>query len=514
MQVASLGGSDAAVDHFRPLGPCIDPWQTRRGPTLTSLLEIPPPRRLGRYQLLERIAVGGMAEVYKAVALGLSGFEKTVVVKRLLPQHHRDQELLTMFVDEARLLGRLRHPNIAEVYDIDTEGNEYFFALEYVDGVELRDLLSEVPAESLALSDAVRVTLELARALGYAHSLQDVDAGPLGIVHRDISPSNVLISQEGAVKLVDFGVAKWRSQRSETRHGVLKGKVNYMSPEQCRGEHLDSRSDVFALGVLLYEMSVGTRPFESSSDFETLKAIAEGHYILPCAKLAGFPVALEKICASMLELDRERRLSDMSQVANALQEFACDAGLDLDPKALAMKATAAKQRLGLSGQRKFEQSSHGFEVGAGPLRLTLDRTATATATMESFATSKPPNRLTVLWLGALAAVVGTAISLLWIAPSYQSALRARTSVVAPAPIAIVPAVTVPDVMPVTAVGSPLTAAAPTPVRHQPKRNGAANVGATLQNRRASLPAAGERSKANPQLPTTAAVWDPDSPVPP
>jgi len=476
---------------------------------LSSLLETPPPRRLGRYQLLERIAVGGMAEVYRAVALGLSGFEKTVVIKRLLPQHHRDQELLTMFVDEARLLGRLRHPNIAEVYDIDHEGNEYFFALEYVDGVELRDLLNEVPAAPLSLSDAVLVTLELARALGYAHGLQDVDAGPLGIVHRDISPSNVLISQEGAVKLVDFGVAKWRSQRSETRHGVLKGKVNYMSPEQCRGEPLDNRSDVFALGVLLYEMSVGVRPFEGSSDFETLKAIAEGHYIAPSKKVVVYPVALEKICVSMLELDREQRPSDMGQVVNALQEYAAVAQLDLNAKQLAQKATAAKLRLERSGQRACEQVSCDFEVANAPLRLSIDRTATASATMESFATASEKERkepvrterssVRMLGLGVLALAAGTAAVIMWARPWRHVVLPAPKLIVehVGTPATIVPLPVVPALQPTNPSVSEAVAVFPTTV-HRPVR------------RIAPV----DTVKAVPRLPNAAAVWDTDSPVPP
>jgi serine/threonine protein kinase len=488
---------------------------------LSSLLETPAPRRLGRYQLLERIAVGGMAEVYRAVALGLSGFEKTVVIKRLLPQHHRDQELLTMFIDEARLLGRLRHPNIAEVYDIDHEGNEYFFALEYVDGVELRDLLNVAP---LSLSDAVLVTLDLAQALGYAHSLQDGDAGPLGIVHRDISPSNVLISQEGSVKLVDFGVAKWRSQRSETRHGVLKGKVNYMSPEQCRGEPLDKRSDVFALGVLLYEMSVGVRPFEGSSDFETLKAIAEGHYLAPRARLATYPAELERICGSMLELDREQRLGDMSEVASALRGFASGLGLNLDSKSLATKASETKLHLEHSGQRASEQSASGIDVDYGALRLSIDRTATATSTIESFATAgvqeskmvarRPVAGVPALGLGVLTLLVGTAIALFWMRPQDKAAsLSIPPALVSPIPA---PSTNVPATIQVAQVApeAKVVVPPPPPVRRSPKRSGSLNSGETAQKRLNNAQSPHETSKSVLKRPATAAVWDPDSPLPP
>lgn len=296
------------------------------------------PRRLGRYRLRERLAVGGMAEVYKAVAEGLSGFEKTVVVKRLLPQHRRDQELLTMFVDEARLLGRLRHPNIAEVYDIACEGDEYFFALAFIDGVDLRALLDDNEGAPLPLEEALWIVREVARALAYAHDLCDEDGRPLGIVHRDVTPSNVLIETSGAVKLVDFGVAKWRAQRSETRHGVLKGKVNYMSPEQCRGEPLDHRSDVFALGVMLYVLTVGDQPFAAPSDFETLKAIAEGRFASPSERRPGYPAPLEAIVQGALALAPQERTPDMHVLAAQLTSVISDDGFARGAAGLALRA--------------------------------------------------------------------------------------------------------------------------------------------------------------------------------
>src|SRR3954447_17549188 len=251
--------------------------------------------RLGRYRLVRRLAVGGMAEVYLAVAEGLSGFEKRVVIKRLLPQHAKEGELLAMFLDEARLVATLRHPNIGEVYDVGAEGSDYFFAMEHIAGRDVRDLLSARYAEPLPLAEALAVVTGVAEGLHHAHEQRDEEGRLLDIVHRDVSPSNVLVSISGQVKLIDFGVAKWGAQRTETRHGVLKGKCAYMSPEQCRPEPLDRRSDVFSLGVLLYEITTGARPLGGENGFETMTAIVNGAVEAPSARWAGYPLGLEPI---------------------------------------------------------------------------------------------------------------------------------------------------------------------------------------------------------------------------
>lgn len=481
-------------------------------------METNSPRRLGRYQLLERIAVGGMAEVYKATAQGLSGFAKTVVVKRLLPQHQRDQELLTMFVDEARLLGRLRHPNIAEVYDIDHEGNEYFFALEYVDGVELRDLLEAKTTEPLPIDQALWITIELARALGYAHGLLDDDGGPLGIVHRDISPSNVLVSQAGAVKLVDFGVAKWRSQRSETRHGVLKGKVNYMSPEQCRGEPLDQRSDVFALGVLLYEMTVGGRPFAGSSDFETLKAIAEGHYIPPAGKTKGYPQPVDALCVSMLELNRERRPGDMGQVIKSIQAYAADVGLTLGAGPLAANARLARTRLEEAGSRAPLPPSGDLTDENESSRLPFDRTATAAGRFDGGNPdndkSKLKQKLGAARFGLLAVAAGIAVVLLWFRPWQTARVPAG-----PSPIlgstAVVRLNDSPQApLPTTVIPSVPSASSVKPSATRVRAPGTGRAKNVSTARPVALRAVPQQETAVPPPAPPPAVWDPDSPVPP
>src|SRR6185436_8888651 len=218
--------------------------------------------KLGRYELIRRLAVGGMAEIYLArlPGVGLEGFEKLVVIKRILPQHALDPELLRMFLDEARLSATLTHPHVTEVYDFGTDGEAPFFAMEYVLGSNLRELM-KAHAAPLPLAQAVGIVAAAAAGLHYAHEKRGPGGEPLHIVHRDVSPSNVLVSYDGAVKVSDFGIAKWTLQRTQTQEGALKGKFAYMSPEQCRGKPLDARSDVFALGTILYELTTGVGPF-------------------------------------------------------------------------------------------------------------------------------------------------------------------------------------------------------------------------------------------------------------
>ncbi|HVO31471.1 MAG TPA: serine/threonine-protein kinase, partial [bacterium] len=225
----------------------------------------------GRYTLIRRVGLGGMAEIWKAKVLGPAGFEKTVAVKKILPELTDDSEFLEMFVDEAKLVADLVHPNIVQVHDFGQVGpRDYFIAMEYVSGANLGSLLkrlkdrgARVPRET-----AIFIILESARGLGYAHAKRDSAGRSLGIVHRDVSPSNILVSFGGEVKVADFGIAKARSARQTTAEGFVRGKVSYMSPEQAAGGDLDQRSDIFSLGLVFVEMLTGKRFFtgENSRD--------------------------------------------------------------------------------------------------------------------------------------------------------------------------------------------------------------------------------------------------------
>ena len=301
-------------------------------------------QQLGRYQLLRRLAVGGMAEIYLARAQGISrGSRSWSCLKRILPQHALDPQLLRMFLDEARLMATLTHPHVTQVYDVGTEGDAPFFAMEYVHGANLREILNaasraageagESKQQALPLAHAVGIVAAAAAGLHYAHEKVGPTGEPLHIVHRDVSPSNVLVTYDGGVKVSDFGIAKWASQRTQTQEGALKGKFAYMSPEQCRGQPVDRRSDVFALGTLLYELTTGQPPFRGDSDYEILNRIVNGEVPAPTLPDGPYPAELERIVMRALA-----RAPDRYPTAQALQldleAFAREQKLMVSPVAL------------------------------------------------------------------------------------------------------------------------------------------------------------------------------------
>ncbi|HEX9081527.1 MAG TPA: protein kinase, partial [Holophagaceae bacterium] len=215
----------------------------------------------GNYYLLEKIAVGGMAELFKAQQRGVQGFQKIVAIKRILPHFSDNEDFVTMFIDEAKLAAQLTHPNIVQIFDLGKAGSSYYIAMEYVNGRDLRTLLKKVREYGMPIPEQVAafVVMKVAAALDYAHRKRGFDDRELKLVHRDISPQNVILSTEGAVKLVDFGIAKAASKASHTVAGALKGKLLYMSPEQATGQALDNRSDLYSLGLVLFELLTGER---------------------------------------------------------------------------------------------------------------------------------------------------------------------------------------------------------------------------------------------------------------
>ncbi|MBI4126351.1 MAG: serine/threonine protein kinase, partial [Deltaproteobacteria bacterium] len=237
------------------------------------------PKQFGKYFLLEKLAVGGMAEIYKSKTFGAEGFEKLLVLKRILPHCAADKEFITMLIDEAKLSVLLSHANIVQVYDLGKVGDDYFIAMEFIHGVNLRDVLYKLREAKRAVPPdlAVFITSEICKGLDYAHRKTDSANHALDIVHRDVSPQNILISYEGEVKIVDFGIAKAAMNISHTMAGILKGKIAYMSPEQAMGKAIDRRTDIFSTGILLYEMLTGTRMYTGESQFEVLKKIRTSH---------------------------------------------------------------------------------------------------------------------------------------------------------------------------------------------------------------------------------------------
>lgn len=230
----------------------------------------------GKYILLDRIAVGGMAEVFKAKTFGVHGFKRFLVIKRILPHLSQDEEFVEMFIDEAKIAVELSHANICQVSDLGKLEGNYFIAMEYINGKDLRAILKKAQqAQSpITIPMALFISMEILKGLDYAHSKKDTFSGePLNLIHRDISPQNIMLSFDGEIKIVDFGIAKTESKIHRTQAGVLKGKFGYMSPEQAAGLELDQKTDLFSTGIILYEMITGQRLFHEDSDFKTLEAI-------------------------------------------------------------------------------------------------------------------------------------------------------------------------------------------------------------------------------------------------
>ncbi len=232
---------------------------------------------LQRYTVIERLDAGGMAEVFKGKATTIQGIEKLVAIKRILPSLTRNKKFVAMFLDEARLSMSLNHANIVQVFDVGVADNTYFIVMEYVDGTNLKvvqDSLARAGAR-IPTAQAIFITMEVCRALAYAHAKKDIEGRPLNIVHRDISPPNIMLSKEGEVKITDFGLAKAQSQIETTEPGVVKGKFSYLSPEAAYGEEVDHRTDIFSTGIVLWEMLAGRRLFKGKNDLETVELIRE-----------------------------------------------------------------------------------------------------------------------------------------------------------------------------------------------------------------------------------------------
>ena len=296
-----------------------------------------PRKTLGRYELIRHLASGGMAEVLLARATGIEGFERHVVLKRIREAQARDVRFVEMFLDEARLAASLHHTNIAQVHDIGQDAGEYFFAMEYVHGEDLRKLLMHLAERGtmLPVEHIVTIVLSAAAALQYAHEHRSPDRKPLGIVHRDVSPANILVGYDGNVKVVDFGIAKASQRTTETQSGVMKGKVAYMSPEQCFGEPVDRRSDIFCLGIVLYELATVRRLFKAENDFLTMSAITLGAIPQPSSLRADLSPDLEAIILKALEGKPADRYQTADQMRVALEQYAAKAGLRTSTTALA-----------------------------------------------------------------------------------------------------------------------------------------------------------------------------------
>ena len=487
-------------------------------------------QRLGRYQLIRRLAVGGMAEIYLArlPGVGIEGFEKLVVLKRILPQHALDPELLRMFLDEARLSATLTHPHVTEVYDVGTDGEAPFFAMEYVLGANLRQLMqahAKEQAGPLPLEHAIGIVAAAAAGLHYAHEKRGPGGEPLHIVHRDVSPSNVLVSYDGAVKVSDFGIAKWAHQRTQTQEGALKGKFGYMSPEQCRGKPLDARSDVFALGTILYELTTGEPPFSAASDFEILNKIVGGPPEPP--RWTGgrvYPAALSAIVMRALALEPGARTPTAQALQVDLETFARQERLEVSTVALGtfMQTLFADDLASLREAQRVGKSlaDHLAEREA---RRPTEEARTAT---DAFAATRrvEPGRRWGRAAGA-AAIFGTMAAL--IALNVVGTRRLGRVRVPPPDIGETPTPATSAAREAAPPTRDVSTAAPAGnnVEAHPAPSipdATTHVASTVRGPDKGTPRRGGRARA--PRPTTAAApptnesrlhaWDPDSPVPP
>ncbi len=285
----------------------------------------PAPRRAARlvfgpYRLLERVAVGGMAEVFRAKRSGVEGFEKVVAVKRILPHLSDNKEFVDMFVDEAKMVAGLAHPNIVQIFDLGRLDDSYFIAMEYVHGRDLRTIQKRARErdQRIPLDLGALVVSKVCAALEYAHRKKDDRGRPMLLVHRDVSPQNILITYEGDVKLTDFGIAKAASKASITGRGSLRGKLLYMSPEQASGEPTDRRADLFALGIVFYELMTGQRPFGAGSERSLLDSVRECRVTPPRAVNPRIPERIEAVVMKALERDPDHRYQDAGEMSRDL----------------------------------------------------------------------------------------------------------------------------------------------------------------------------------------------------
>jgi serine/threonine-protein kinase len=286
-------------------------------------VQLPEPIQFGKYTLFERIGRGGMAEVYKGRVSGPQGFERTFVVKRILPHLSDDPSFIKMFVEEAKLSARLAHPNIVQIFELGAVEGEYFLSMEYIRGRDLSETMRAIwktmgpPAPEIV----AYIGREACRALSYAHSLTDERGGPLGMIHRDVSPSNIMLSYEGAVKLLDFGIAKALGDAPDTtKSGTMKGKYAYMAPEQTEGDDVDHRIDIFSCGIVLHEVLTGRRLFKGQNDVLTIERVRRCEVPPPSQQNPMVPPELDAIVLRALARDRDKRFATAADMADALDD--------------------------------------------------------------------------------------------------------------------------------------------------------------------------------------------------
>lgn len=455
-------------------------------------LAAPSFAQVGRYAIVRRLAVGGMAEVYLARVRGPHGFARQVVLKRIRPELARTGQYQRMFAGEARIAAHLHHVNIAQVIDVGEEDGEPFLVMEYVEGRDVHALLADAGERGLPVHVAVAIALGVAAGLDHAHERRDADGRPLGIVHRDVSPSNVMVGFDGNVKLLDFGVAKAQGARDVTRAGTVKGKAEYMSPEQALGLAVDRKSDLFSLGTMLYELLVGVRPFD------------DGPVLVPPGRRRdGIPPALDALVIRLLAHEAARRPASAEEVSTALDAIARDERLSSPPVAL---RRYLRERFGEPEPAGDEDDPTFDEERPATATATAGAPVTGTAPITSVdelpAESPPlppvPRRRRLLVLALAVAVAMAAMVPVLVAGGETRSDAAPRPAAAPVPVAAPVPIALP--LPPEPAPVPEAEAAPAPTPEVPSPRPPVRRRPPVVKTPAPAPAPG------------APAWDPDSPL--
>ncbi|HEX4621590.1 MAG TPA: serine/threonine-protein kinase, partial [Myxococcaceae bacterium] len=365
------------------------------------------PARMGRYEVVGELATGGMAEILLGLMRGPGGFERPVVIKRILPHLARQEAFVKMFLDEARVVAGIGHPNVIQVQELARECEDLFIVMEYLEGETVASLCRRLYSrnESLPAPLAAQLVADACSGLHAAHELADPGGVKQHLVHRDVSPQNLFVTYEGVVKVLDFGIAKTMDRTARTEQGQLKGKLEYMSPEQCTGLALDRRSDIFALGVVLYELLTARRLFKRDTPMLTMKAICEEPLIPPSRLQPDVPAALDGICERALSKSPPDRFQTAMDFRRRLTEVA---GQDQGPEQLGrMMSGLFADRMAQKGEmlRRFRSGATVSQVPAGEADAGVD---IPTVAVQTTAVVRPPRRRWVAGLALAALAAGLA----------------------------------------------------------------------------------------------------------
>jgi serine/threonine protein kinase len=460
----------------------------------------------GRYVLLEKLASGGMAELFLAKALGEAGFEKTCVIKKVLPHLAVDDSFVTMFLDEARLAARLNHPGVVQIFDLGCVDEQYFFAMEYLAGEDVANILSRCrrAGRLMPVDIAAKIAAATAEALNYAHELSGADGKLLGIVHRDVSPANLFVTYQGVVKVLDFGIARAEARATQTRPGTIKGKVPYLAPEQLLGKTLDRRADVWSLGLCLHEMLTGKRMLGRKDGAEV--PAFEGTVVRPREIRSDVPEALDEIVMRALQHDRERRYPKAAAMYDELDDFLSTRTYAPQASQLAAflrelfgeeRASASLARaVGAAGSVP-RRTTEELGIGSNPSSVsvaapTVVATTTDRPVSESTAVTHPPSSGALLSRHRLAFSIGFAatslVALILVLLSRSAGTDASRIIPASEVRTEVPPPAVVPPLPSRAVAPPLPLASPPP---EPVR---ADVAASMPVTRRALAEVVERER--------------------